>query len=627
MAREKFVLEPGRVGEESRIPRPGVEPGRDQLLRFMGARLLLALLVLGVALTLVGVRDGSEAEERGLYGTMVATFLASLVYVAVLPRVRRLARFGALQLATDVALLTSIVYFSGGKDSIFTFLHVLLIVYAARLFGRSGAYLTTAVASLAYGGMLLGVEQGLLPRLGDGPTSPTPWFTLWGLYSGAWLLVALLSSTLSRELHSAGRELDRRRTALERLQHHHERTIESLTSGLLTASRLGRVTSLNQEGERITGMMPGQALGLDLEEVLPGVRRCVIDASGCSPGRMRARMEFIHPGGERLHLGVAASVLRDVGGEPSGHVVIFQDVSDVVRMEADLRRSERLAAVGELSAGMAHEVRNPLAAISGSIQMLRAGLGAGEVDTEGRRLMDIVVRETDRVDALITEFLRFARPAPPKLVPVELASLVAEVLEVFAGELPEAVTLECDVPVGIRAHADADHLRQLLWNLLLNGAQAIPAAGRLGVSARLVVAPQEQAWGDRNAPQAANMRWVEVCVADSGGGIPPEVLERIFEPFFTTRQSGSGLGLATVHRIVEDRPGTAIHVEPFFDVRTQWPGSRGWRLVHQPEPCGYTPGNNWRRPGRVLSGTNRRDDWKLRKRSRRIFERRGSCRA
>jgi two-component system sensor histidine kinase PilS (NtrC family) len=542
--------------EVSPQERPKVDSRREQLLRLMGARLLLAMLVLGVALTLVGVRDGSEAEERGLYGTMAAAFVASLVYVAALPRVRRLARFGAFQLATDVALLTSIVYFSGGKDSIFTFLHVLLIVYAARLFGRPGAYLTTAVASLAYGGMLFGVDQGLLPRLGDAPSSPTPWFTLWGLHSGAWLLVALLSSTLSRELHSAGRELDRRRTALERLQQHHERTVESLTSGLLTTNRAGRVTSFNQEGERITGMTPGHALGLDLEEVLPGVRRCVIDASGQSPRPMRARMEFVRPGGEKLHLGVAASVLRDVGGEPSGHVVIFQDVSDVVRMEAELRRSERLAAVGELSAGMAHEVRNPLAAISGSIQMLRAGLGVGEEDAERRRLMDIVVRETDRVDALITEFLRFARPAPPKLAPVELASLVGDVLEVFAGEIPESVTLECDVPEGIWAQADADHLRQLLWNLLLNGVQAIPGAGRLVISAREVEAPQGQAWEGRSATQAASMRWVEVRVADSGGGIPPDVLERIFEPFFTTRQRGSGLGLATVHRIVEAHGGS-----------------------------------------------------------------------
>jgi two-component system sensor histidine kinase PilS (NtrC family) len=523
------------------------DPRRQQLIRLIGARLMLALLVLGVALTLVGVREGSEAEERGLYGTMAAAFLVSAVYAAVMPRVRRLGRFGAVQLATDIALLTSLVYFSGGKDSLFTFLHVLLIVYAARLFGHPGAYLTTAVASLAYGGVLLGVEQGLLPRLADGLASPTPWFTLWGLHSGAWLLVALLSSTLSRELRFAGRELDRRRTALERLQRHHERTVESLTSGLLTTNRAGRVTALNQEGERITGMSPGRALGLDLEAVLPGVRRCVIDGSGSSPGRMRARMEFVHPGGERLHLGVAASVLRDVGGEPSGHVVIFQDVSDVVRMEAELRRSERLAAVGELSAGMAHEVRNPLAAISGAIQMLRAGLGVGEEDAERRRLMD--------VDALITEFLRFARPAPPKLTVVHLAGLVDEVLEVFASELPEGVTLERDVPRGLQVQADGDHLRQLLWNLLLNGAQAISGPGRLAVSARVADEPQGQAWEGRNAPQTANRRWVEVCVADSGGGIPPEVLERIFEPFFTTRQRGSGLGLSTVHRIVEAHGG------------------------------------------------------------------------
>ncbi|MEN8183276.1 MAG: ATP-binding protein [Myxococcota bacterium] len=543
---------------------PPEDPLRPRLLRLMVARLALALLVLAVALSTVGVREGGEAAERGLYGTMAAAFLASVLYALSFRSMRRLARFAAFQLATDVALLTSIVYFSGGKDSIFTFLQVLLIVYAAQLFGRPGAYLSAAAASLGYGAVLLSIESGWLPSVSEAAPSATPWFTLWGLHTGAWLLVALLSSTLSRELHRAGRELDQQRSDLEQLQHHHERTVESLTSGLLTTDRRGRVISFNGEAERITGVGPAQALGRGLEELLPGVGECMRAADGRVPGRTRARMEFVRTGGERLHLGIAVSVLRDVRRKPCGHVVIFQDVSDVVRMEGELRRSERLAAVGELSAGMAHEVRNPLAAISGSIEMLRGGLGEGEGDAEQRRLMDIVIRETDRLDSLIGEFLRFARPAPPRLESVELAGLVEDLLQVFASELPEGVEVRAEIPAGLQVLADADQVRQLLWNLLLNAAQATEKAGWLRLRARPAPGPlaggarlpaQELVPAGRKTPEDEGPSWVEVSVTDSGRGIPPEVLERMFEPFFTTRATGSGLGLATVHRIVEAHGG------------------------------------------------------------------------
>jgi two-component system sensor histidine kinase PilS (NtrC family) len=547
------------VGEPVRGGAPGAgeaEEGarrRRRLLRLMGARLALSAFALVVALTLVGVREGGETAERGLYGTMAAAFAATALYAVAFGRVRHWARFGALQVATDVALLTALVHFSGGKDSIFTFLHVPVVVYAAQLFGRPGAYGAAAAASFGYGAVLLGAERGWLSPVSEGPSSPVPWFTLWGLHTVAWLLVALLSSTLSRELHRAGRELDRRRRDLARLRRLHELTVESLTSGLLTTGLAGRITSFNREAARITGLPVGRALGLDVEEVLPGVRALVLEPGG-HPARMRARLQFARADGLKLHLGVAASVLRDTEGRPAGHVVIFQDVTEVVRMEAELRRSERLAAVGELAAGMAHEVRNPLAAISGAIQVLRAGLDdPGELASRVR-LMDIVVRETDRVDALIGEFLRFARPAPPKLARVQLLPLVEEVRAVLANDLPAEVTLESAVPPGLAAWADPDQLRQVLWNLLLNAVQALPEGGRVRVEAQAVPPPQEHWPEGRRALQGRNP-WVEVSVADTGRGIPPEALERIFEPFFTTRPSGSGLGLATVHRIVEGHGG------------------------------------------------------------------------
>jgi two-component system sensor histidine kinase PilS (NtrC family) len=549
------VVEAGAAGAHPERRREDRE--RRRLTRLLAGRLVLSLGVLALALALVGVREGAEEAERGLYGTLAAAFLATALSGLCFRWVRNAGRFGAVQVATDVALISSLVTFSGGPDSPFTFLYVPVIVYAARLFGRPGAYGCAAGASAAYGALLVAVESAWLPTWPEAAGVPRlPALALFGLHSGAWLLVAFLASALSRDLHRAGRELERRKTDLGRLRQLHARTVECLTSGLLTTDGEGRVTSFNPEAERISGVAARAALGRPLGEILPGVPGEIERLSGSATGRVRSRLGFVRADGDELHLGVAASRLRDAEGAPIGHVVIFQDVTEVVRMEGELRRSERLAAVGELAAGMAHEVRNPLAAISGSIQMLRGAPGPGGGDAEGRRLMDIVLRETDRLDMLIAEFLRFARPAPPKPARVPVDRVVAEVLEVFAGGCPPGIELACDVTPGLEAWVDEDQLRQLLWNLLRNAVPAMPGGGRLAVGARAAPAPQDAAARGRKAAEGSRGgAGVEIEVADSGTGMAPEVLERIFEPFFTTRPSGSGLGLATVHRVVEANRG------------------------------------------------------------------------
>jgi two-component system sensor histidine kinase PilS (NtrC family) len=243
-------------------------------------------------------------------------------------------------------------------------------------------------------------------------------------------------------------------------------------------------------------------------------------------------------------------------------VLIFQDVTEVVAMEGQLRRSERLAAVGEMSAKMAHEVRNPLAAISGAVQVLRAGMGPDGADPQRTRLMEIVVREADRLSGLIQDFLRYARPKPPVSEPVQLDALVADVMKLFESSIPDGVEL-CVSPLPpLVVRADPSQLRQVLWNLCLNAVQAMPGGGELRVSLCVPDCgpPQDVDSGRRNeereGPRAGSgSRWAEIAVADSGVGIPLEVQDQIFEPFFTTRKEGSGLGLATVHRIVESHGG------------------------------------------------------------------------
>jgi two-component system sensor histidine kinase PilS (NtrC family) len=535
---------------------------RQRLVVLMGARLALAFVSLGIALSLdAAVGDLEEAPRRGLYGTVALAFLATALYGVLLPRIQRPRRFAAINIATDIAVVSALVHFSGGPDSVFSFLYALVAVYGALLFERRGALVTAGLGMLTYGGVLLAaVLQGQAP--GSGARSAAGLFSLWAVHAGAMALVAGLASFLAAELRRTGDALQQRTLALRRLADLHRRTVESLMSGLLTTDLDDRITSFNPEAERISAIPAAQALGRPLREVLPGVGPPA-GAGGAGGTQARARLPYTSGRGEPLHLGVAAYVLRDEAGVPSGRVVIFQDVTEVVAMEAELRRSERLAAVGELSASIAHEIRNPLAAISGSIQMLRARAGSSPETAESARLMEIVLRETDRLNGLITDFLCYARPGPLALQRVELGGLAAELIEVLTPSLPAGVSPCVSIDSGLAVLADPARLKQVLWNLALNACQAMPDGGRLTLSARPAPPPQEPRSGRRNEPVEKD-GWVEIEVRDEGQGIPAEVLDHIFDPFFTTKPGGTGLGLATVHRIVEEHGGS-IRMESSFD--------------------------------------------------------------
>jgi two-component system sensor histidine kinase PilS (NtrC family) len=331
---------------------------------------------------------------------------------------------------------------------------------------------------------------------------------------------------------------------------------------LLTTDLEGRITSLNSEAERITNRDRARTLGLDVEAVLPGIRdHLVADSEDGEAGisNSRGRMPYRATDQTLRHLGIGTYVLRDGEAEAEGHVVIFQDVTDVVEMEANLRQSERLAAIGELSASIAHEIRNPLAAISGSIEMLQGERVGQEESADSAHLMNIALREVGRLDNLISDFLRYARPGPLNPETVQLREIITDVIKMFDASQSDAIEIDLAVEDGLAVFADAGQLRQVLWNLVLNAAEAMPDGGRLRVSARTLAGRDSQGGspGDRRGQEGEEGKagWLEIAIADDGSGIPQSKLDRIFDPFFTTKQTGSGLGLATVHRIVENHGG------------------------------------------------------------------------
>lgn len=532
----------------------------QRLVVLMAARLALSLLSLGIALALDAAGSHSPTTEwRGFYGVIAFAFVATVAYGLVLPRIRRQKRFAVINIATDIFIVSALVYFSGGSESVFTFLYVLVAFYGATLFERPGALLSASLGALAYGSVLLAGRQGWVPD--GGPPAPEPWsilLTAWAVHASAVLLVAALSSFLSGELRRTGDVLRERTSDLHLLRNLHQRTVESLMSGLLTVDRDGRIISFNPEAERIAGIPAAAALGVDVEEILPGVRDLLVAVSDDSRAiDSRARMPYRNRDGEELHLGVASYILKDVEGRPSGHVVIFQDVTEVVEMERELRRSERLAAVGQLSASIAHEIRNPLAAISGAIQMLNYAAEASARTGESWRLMEIATREAERLNHLITDFLQFARPEPGSPQPVPVAKAIHDVLDLFEAVRPAGMGVSVETEAGLAVRADPTQLGQVLWNLILNASEAMPEGGTLAISAASLEgqAPQERS-SDRRNEDEEKPQWAEIVVADEGVGIPPEERERVFDPFFTTKRRGSGLGLAIVHRIVAEHGGS-----------------------------------------------------------------------
>ncbi len=486
---------------------------------------LAAIFTLCVLTQLRGGGAYSEREIGALYALVLAGFLLSLAYgaLAAWSRPRRLAVF---ELVGDGLLVSGFVYSSGGVRSIFGFLFLVWIVYAALTLGARGAVIAGACACVAYTAVIWGPLLGAFPpfeasALGDRHQAL-------GAVAGhalAFLAVALLSRRLAVEVQAGRREL-------HELGEIHRRIVDNVSSGLLTVSRDGTVTSFNREAERITGWSASEALGGPLARLFPGLGS--VETAG---RHERKQVQFRARDGRLLHLGMSVSVLLDLENRVDGAIVIFQDLTRVVEMEEELRRSERLGALGQLAAGLAHEIRNPLASLSGAIELLTADLPTE--DRSSQTLAQIVKRETSRLNRLVSDFLTYARPGPGRSEPVPLRTLFDEIAALVAKDESCGVEVRVEVASDLRALGNPDQLRQVFWNLVLNAAQSEPADGVVTVRARASAVAHE----------------LEISVSDRGCGISREAMERIFEPFFSTKPKGTGLGLATVHRVVEAHGG------------------------------------------------------------------------
>lgn len=501
-------------------------------------RIALVTLLLCAAAFVVLRADVQDlgTVEQVVYGVIIATYLASLGYLLALRRSAGIHKLLAYaQLTGDVFISSCLVYVTGGAESVLVFMFPLAVVSAAVLLHRRGAIVAAVASCVCLATVVVGLNSGEIPPASD-VLAPTPLplprllFFLFG-HAAAIFLTAALASHLAEQARSTGERLTRTQHDYKALELLHESIVRSITSGICTSDRFGRITFLNRAGEEISCLAIDQVRGQPMERHFPVVS-----------GRLHAdtrleRFEADHARPDRTtrRLSVHVAPLVDREGIPQGHVVAFQDLTGIRAMEEAVRRSEKLAAVGAMAAGLAHELRNPLASMGGSIQLLAEGKSFGD---EERRLMTIALREADRLNGLISDFLTFARPSPPSFDALDARTVIEETLELFRNDPSHrSLSLRAEVEGALPVRADAGQLRQVLWNLLKNAAESLDGTGSVRVAA---------------FPKGATAL---VQIIDTGGGIDPTDLPHIFDPFYTTKSKGTGLGLALVHSMIAGHGG------------------------------------------------------------------------
>ena len=513
----------------------GSSPLKRRLLWLISLRVVIVTLLLGAG-TLAQIRAQSPWPVDPFFFLLGFTYGVSILYVLTLGFADRYRWLIDLQFGLDTFTISALVLITGGVTSSFSTLYALPILAAAALQYRGGGLRVGLLSSILYAGLILAqynwtfglVQVSWLPVV-DLPAIRVALYTM-GLGVFGFMGVAALSGYLAERLQRASSQI-------ADLRAFNQHVIESLTSGLATTDKSGHVLTFNPCAERITGRNSASVVGQSIFEVLPLSVDFAQRLLARESERLRIEFLYARPSGDRIEIDLNAAQLI-TPGEQNGLLFMFDDVTDARRMERESRLQQRLAAVGEMAAGIAHEIRNPLASMSGSIQILRQEL---PLNGEQAKLMDIVLRESARLNETIRTFLAYAHPRRFATELLNLGRVLNDAAMLlrhgseFGGEHHVDVVVP---PDPVMYEADENQIRQIVWNLATNALRAMPDGGTLRLSVRV------ESGGE-----------VVMSVADQGVGIPADQHDEVIQPFRGGFGKGTGLGLAIVHRIAGDYGG------------------------------------------------------------------------
>jgi len=540
----------------------------------MLSRVAIVTFLLGIAtfIEIKGMGTWSAIYVSMLFKTIVLTYILSLVYLSLLKYIRNLSVNIYIQSLCDVILITAMVYGTGGIQSIYSVFYPLVIIYAVLFLGRRGGLVIASAAGISYG-LFADLEfYGVIYPIFTTPISDDALnagyvFTRIITHIISFYFIVFLTSFVVEQEKKTRTLLAEKQSAFDQLDILHKSIIESVDTGILSINPAGKIKSFNAAAAAITGLSFRDVENRMLTEVFPGFPSFLkeeggILLQGVPPNstirdqfgdtmqhhvpmpvtKIRFETTFYDAHGRNLILGGSLSPLRDPKGLTIGEIIIFQNLTEINEMKESLEKSRRLAFIGGMAAGLAHEIRNPLASISGSIQMLKQDIRPTETN---QKLMQIILRGKDQLESFLKDFLLMARPAPGVCEEIDVRGTIRDVLDSLrcVPDWPMLLRVDLILPeVPLWIQANKTEIRQVFWNLILNALQAMPEGGNLTVEARAT----------RNEGKTG----VEIRITDTGCGIKKEDIEKIYEPFFTTRDVGTGLGLAVVNRILEGYRGS-----------------------------------------------------------------------
>jgi two-component system sensor histidine kinase PilS (NtrC family) len=497
--------------------------------------LLIAIYVETVSETLLPVNP--------LYFLIAGTYGLTLAYAVSLRFLPYRHIQVYVQVVFDLLVITGLIYLTGGPGNRagFMLLYPISVLSGSVLLYRSKSLVLAGLATLFYAGMLWAVRDGWIPGQGlsDVPVMPVK-HVLYSIFvtGVACATVSLIGSYLAESVESVGQKLEEAAEQVADLRELHQVVVRSIHSGLMTADLGGRLLYVNSFGEAILGRKLSEVRGRRLREVLGSVlfEPSALEARAAH-GLERLEIAYQRLPEESVDLGVSVSALATADPRNAGYLLVFQNLTEIKRLEREVRTNEKLAAVGEMAARLAHEIRNPLGSISGSAQVL---MSEPNISAEQERLLAIITRESKRLSDTLNQFLFQARPAQKRSGPADLGVIISETVDLLRNgpEVSPAHRVEFVSEQGPHVClADPDQITQVFWNLARNGLEAMPDGGVLTVAV---------------ATDGDDFR---LTVRDEGRGISRDDQRRVFEPFHSTSPMGAGLGLAIVYQIVREHSG------------------------------------------------------------------------
>ncbi|OGP98991.1 MAG: hypothetical protein A2026_00545 [Deltaproteobacteria bacterium RBG_19FT_COMBO_46_12] len=546
---------------------------QQKMLKNVKGLMLGRMIILTLLLAITFLFQISEKKSffilmtNHFYYFIILFYLVTIVYAISLKKVRDLYRYASFQIAIDHLFITVLIYFTGGKDSFFPIAYIFTIIGSSMIFYKRGALFSASFSSLLYGLLLLlQLYQWMTPSGQPASYDASQIFYSLIIYMATFYIVAFLSGVISEDLKKKKKELIQKQVDYNQLETFNRNIIQSLDSGLLTIDLSGKINFLNRTAEKILNRNREELKSTSIFDLFPNIHDVLEQVkkklSNPSSDYQRYETLLANHHDKKIYLGFSISPLTNPDESLIGHTLIFQDITKFKEMEEQMKRVDKMAAVGVLAAGMAHEIRNPLASLSGSIQMLKSELS---LDHHQQHLMEITLRESERLNALITDFLLFAQPPQTHKMISPIGRVIDETIELFfhSPSFHDGIRiLGPNNDEEIQTSIDPDQIKQVFWNLFINAAHAMPNGGEIRVQCQ-----KGNAWGIPSLPASLQLKgkeWVKISIADSGNGIAPEEKEKIFEPFFTTKENGTGLGLSIVHKIIENHNGL-IKVESDLD--------------------------------------------------------------